>query len=194
MDEMILGTIAGAGGLFVGLALGKYSSATNQAMLMRNLFKKDYIILSFVDNEISLEDEHIVERKEDVIEYKDYAWICKGAKFYRRISADETSEKGARLSYRNGVPILYVDKKDCIPVEVGSVRTTKVSAQSINSGLNAWMLNMAKKRLTMLFKNLDNKLLIAIILIIVGIAVTYFFNNGTHEVCQKAFDLLNHTG
>ena len=194
MDELLLGALGGAGGLVLGVLIGKYSDATNQAILLKNLTRKDYIVLSLVDNETSTEAEYVVERKEDVIEWGEFAWMVKGAKFYKRSKEGKMEGGGARISNRNGVAILYVDKKQFIPVEVGQTQVTKISAKAVSSGLNAWMLNIAKKRLTALFKNLDSKLVIAIVLGAVGIIATYYFNTGTHNICQKAFDLLNRTG
>lgn len=198
MDDML--AIVGAGVVMTaGFVSGFYSNIYNMVKLRRNLEKKDYIILSIVDEVSGVEDEKIVERKADIITWGIYAWVAKEAKYYLRLPAedatktkeDKFSKSGAKLGIRQGVSILYVNRKDYIPTEISPPRKDAASAEAINSGMQAEIMHKTAKRMNK-FMDVLGKVDMKLWLILGALAIIGYLvfsgNGGTYDMCKNALN------
>jgi hypothetical protein len=193
MDDVLF-FLGISGALFGGFIFGYYLDITNRVQLMRNLFKKDYIILSIVNSTTNIEDEYIVERQGDTITWKTYTWACKGAKFYLRLGAamdNKTANKGASLAIRKRIQVLYVSTVDYLPLEMGEPRKDAATADAINSALQAHIYHTIAKRVVK-FANDLSKLntwqIITLLGVIICIYLTYSGNGGTYKMCSDALN------
>lgn len=183
--DILTGTIGVGLGVMIGLAM----DINRRYQIMKSLLKKDYIILSIVNQTTGLEDEHIVERNPNVIKFRNMAWVSKGAKYYLRLDTEPSKEsnttdkkepgkeqqspitkgEGATLKLRRGVPILYVSSDDFIPIEMNPPRKDAVSAEAVNSALQADNMNTTAKRVTKFMEDLK-KMDLKLLLVLLGLA------------------------
>lgn len=191
MDEIIVMYLVIAGAVFsiFTLGIGRLLDPIYRVKLLRKLTKKNFIILAIMSDDRKNIDLRVVNANSGVIRVNNFAWIMKKDRIYRE---DKTNMgfiiNQTDIKYREGVPIVYVDRDNIKPISFIESKTN-IRPEELGVNLDEWV-ETEKEKDKLASKNMQMIITGVTIIILLGaLFFAYSANDKSEQILNRVISI-----